>query len=65
MGAALNLEKKHGFDPFYSHKVHEYGIAIAEYCAFCPVSKECDEYATKNKIRSGVWGGIKRSKNDP
>lgn len=26
-------------------------------CRNCPVQKECRDYALKNKINNGVWGG--------
>jgi hypothetical protein len=27
-------------------------------CADCPVSRDCLDYAVKNRIRFGVWGGL-------
>lgn len=30
-------------------------------CRGCPVSRECDTYATESRERHGVWGGINRS----
>jgi len=28
-----------------------------EICLYCPVQQECLEYALKNEIEHGVWGG--------
>lgn len=36
---------------------------IRDYCHACPVLEQCTQYATDNKITSGVWGGYKRVEN--
>ena len=33
-----------------------------EICASCPVSTECLDYARKNRITDGIWGGKSREK---
>ena len=48
-------------DLFFSDKRNEITQAIA-ICNTCPYQKQCDEYATVNKIEHGVWGGTMRNK---
>jgi WhiB family transcriptional regulator, redox-sensing transcriptional regulator len=27
-------------------------------CAFCPVREQCFDYALRNSIKHGIWGGL-------
>ena len=40
------------------YPMHEDAVRI---CNACPVQKECLNYAVKNKVTSGIWGGRKFS----
>lgn len=33
-------------------------IRAVEVCGRCPVRGECFEYAKRNRMRDGVWGGV-------
>jgi hypothetical protein len=47
-------------DLFFSVEKPEITEAI-KICSSCPFEKQCDTYATENKIEHGVWGGKNRS----
>jgi WhiB family redox-sensing transcriptional regulator len=32
----------------------------AAICALCPVRQQCLDYALRNSIRHGIWGGLTR-----
>lgn len=32
----------------------------AEVCASCPVRAQCLDYALRNSVRYGIWGGLNR-----
>jgi len=48
-------------DLFFSIETPEIKQAIA-ICSTCPYVAQCKDYAVKNKIEHGVWGGESRSK---
>jgi hypothetical protein len=45
-------------DLFYAEQ-HEGGLACAakQVCARCPVTVECEDYATQAHEKYGIWGG--------
>ena len=46
-------------DPDYKGTVipKEYRKTAKGFCLVCPVKQECLDYAMKNDIRHGIWGG--------
>jgi WhiB family redox-sensing transcriptional regulator len=38
-------------------QAHADWFRINELCGKCPVQQECLDYAVKNRIRQGIWGG--------
>ncbi|MDD9380383.1 WhiB family transcriptional regulator [Streptomyces sp. ZAF1911] len=54
-----------GVDPstadelFFHTPNDDYAIAEAkEMCSWCPVRRECFNYALDNEVKEGVWGGL-------
>lgn len=45
-------------DLFFSEDYRDQKRAKKEYCAWCPVTKECLEYAFATDTWIGVWGGM-------
>ena len=47
-------------DLFFSFDKSESAEAT-KICNDCHIKKQCNDYASKNKIRHGVWGGVNRN----
>lgn len=44
-------------DLFFSEEYHDQKRAKQEYCAWCPVTQDCLNYALNTDTWVGVWGG--------
>lgn len=41
-----------------SKEVAQRLLEVKELCASCPVNKDCLDFAVKNEIKYGIWGGM-------
>ncbi len=60
-GACAGVSPSKGYEIFFPTKSGRIQATIRSYCDRCPVKIECDEYATRMNITSGIWGGRSRS----
>lgn len=58
--------EEESFDTFYPDTEHEKGLGTivrvtpkaVEVCSTCTVTAECLDYAMRNHIQDGTWGGL-------
>lgn len=62
----------HGMDPedadavfFPGPRDHEDIAEAKELCGWCPVRRECLNYALENVLKEGVWGGLTEAERRP
>lgn len=62
----------HGMDPsdadklfFHAPRNHEAIAEAKSICGWCPVKKDCLNYALDNEIRQGMWGGLTEIERRP
>lgn len=51
-------------DPFFPGRGETPQEAISAFCFVCSVKPECNDYADRNNAKTGVWGGVRRTREN-